>query len=219
MIYSICNFLNFTPMRKTLLGLSLMGMALMLAGCGQRVANQQNAPASNEQPAAQSEQNNNPVISSLKDAMDFGKQMKCTYDTTVNGSTVEMTANVEGKKFRSITDMNGKNVNSLFDGTTMYTWTDGQTTGMQITMACISDLKASLPQGQSSAPAVQSPEDQFKSATNVSCVPAEDADFSVPTTVTFTDECAMLKNSAGMMKNLPQGATPNGTVPNIPNTP
>ena len=76
-------------MKKVLLGLGLSAMALVLAGCGQQTATTQNTPADNGQPVATAptEQKDNSIISSLKDAMGLGKQMKCTYTTTINGST------------------------------------------------------------------------------------------------------------------------------------
>lgn len=209
-------------MRKTLLGLGLASLALMLSGCGQQAATTQNAPASNAQPAAkpdQSAQNSNSAFSSLKDAMGSGQQLKCTYTTTVNGADVPMTAFIQGKNYRSTIVAAGKTTNLLFDGDTMHTWVDGMTTGMQIKMACINDFKAAAPQGQPGVPAIPSPEDRINSATNVSCVPSTDADFTVPATVTFTDQCAMLKKSAEMMKNLPKGTVPGNIPANVPNIP
>ena len=208
-------------MKKVLLGLGLSAMALMLAGCGQQTATTQNTPADNGQPVATAptEQKDNSIISSLKDAMGLGKQMKCTYTTTINGSTLETTSFVECKKFRSTTMIAGKQTNMFFDGDTMYTWVDGQASGMQMAMSCINDLKAASPQGQASAPTVQAPEDQFKNATDVKCVAASDADFTVPTTVTFSDQCALLKKSTEMMKNLPKGTVPTDLPTNMPNIP
>jgi hypothetical protein len=203
-------------MKKTLLGFGLAGMALVLAGCGQQPVAVQNNSSDQGQPAAQTEQKDSSIVGSIKDAMGLNKQMKCTYSVKTGDSALSSAAYVDGQKYKGETIIAGKKMNSLFDGDAMYTWADGSTTGMKIPMACINDLKNSAPQGQSGASGAQSPEDKFKNATDVSCVPATDIDFSVPTAVTFTDQCAMMKKASEMMKNLPKGAVPGG-VPNIPN--
>jgi hypothetical protein len=208
-------------MRKTLLGFGLTIAALVLSGCGQPQTANQPSAAPAEQKAAPSEQKDNSIVSSIKDAMGSGKQMKCTYSTTVNGSSVESIAYVDGNKLKSSETVAGKNTNMLFDGNTTYTWMDGQTKGSKMTISCINDLKASAPKGQQINPGAQSPEDQINNATDVSCVAATGTDFSVPASITFTDNCEALKKSMEAAKdikaNLPANLPAN--MPNIPNVP
>jgi hypothetical protein len=207
-------------MKRFLIGLGLLSV-VVLAGCGKQTATQTNAPAGPEKVTQQVEQKSDSIVASIKDAMGLGKQMKCTYATSTDGSKFESTAFIDGKKFRSTSLVAGKTANVLFDGDAMWTWMEGQKIGTKMTMACINDLKSLAPQSQPSAAAVQSPDDQFKDVTNTNCVPATDADFSVPSTVTFTDQCEMLKKATGMMKNLPTGAVPGGvpSIPGMPNLP
>ena len=196
-------------MKKTLLGVVIVGAAFILSGCGKPAATDQNTV---QNPAQQS----GSVISSIKDAMGLGTKMKCEYSMGTGADAVKSTAYVEGKKFKSVGTFNGMVSNTIFDGETMYNWQEGQTTGFKMTMTCVNNLKASLPQNNPSAPAgVKSPEDQFKDATSTSCSPSsESVDFSAPSNVTFTDQCELMNKSLEMMKNakLPAGVN----MPNVP---
>jgi len=173
------------------------------------------APAQSEQAVA--EQPASPasnIISSIKDAMGLGKQMKCTYTSNKGSASFEATTYVEGTKYKSVLAVGGKNMNSLFDGTNVYMWEDGKTTGTKIAMSCMADLKSSLPKEQQdsvNAP-VKDPADNFNSATDTKCVPSSEADMSVPASVTFTDQCDMMKKSIEMMKNIKLPAN----VPGVP---
>ena len=203
-------------MKKTLLGVVIVGAAFVLSGCGSSTAINQNAV---QNPAQQS----GSVISSIKDAMGLGTKMKCEYSMGTGADVVKSTAYVEGKKFKSVGMVAGKTMNTIFDGETMYNWQEGQTTGFKMTMTCINNLKTSLPQNNPSAPAgVKSPEDQFKDATSTSCNPSsESVDFSAPSNVTFTDQCELMNKSLEMMKNvkIPSGANIPANIPNMPNIP
>jgi hypothetical protein len=205
-------------MKKTLLGVVIVGAAFILSGCGKPAAVDQNA-AQNPSPAQQSASTSGSVISSIKDAMGLGKEMKCEYSAGTDSNAVKSTAYVEGQKYKSTGIFAGITSNIIFDGDVMYIWQEGKTTGMKMTMACINDLKAAMPAGQQTTPGVQSPEDQFKNATNTSCSPSTDSvDFSAPSNVTFTDQCEMIKKLQQMKNNIPSGAVPTN-IPNMPNIP
>ena len=203
-------------MKKTLLGVVIVGAAFILSGCGKPAATDQNTV---QNPAQQS----GSVISSIKDAMGLGTKMKCEYSMGTGADAVKSTAYVEGKKFKSVGTFNGMVSNTIFDGETMYNWQEGQTTGFKMTMTCINNLKSSMPQNNPAAPAgVKSPEDQFKDATSTSCSPSsESVDFSAPSNVTFNDQCEMMNKSLEMMKNIkiPSGANVPANIPNMPNIP
>jgi len=211
-------------MKKTILGVVIVGAAFVLSGCGKPVATTNQNAAENPSPAGQSTSAGGSVISSIKDAMGLGTEVKCEYSMGTGADAVKSTAYVEGKKFKSVGIVAGKTMNTIFDGETMYNWQEGQTTGFKMTMTCINDLKTSLPQdNKQAAPAgVKSPEDQFKDATNTNCSPSGDSvDFSAPSNVTFTDQCDMMKKSLEMMKNVkvPSGANIPANIPNMPNIP
>ena len=202
-------------MKKTLLGVVIVGAAFVLSGCGKPVATDQNA-AQNPSSVEQSTSTSGSVISSIKDAMGLGTKMKCEYSMGTGADAVKSTAYVEGKKYKSTGIFAGITSNIIFDGDVMYIWQEGKTTGMKMTMSCINDLKAAMPAGQQTTPSVQSPEDQFKSATNTSCSPNTDSvDFSAPSNITFTDQCEMIKGLQQMKNKIPAGAVP-ANIPNIP---
>lgn len=206
-------------MKKTLFSVAIIGAGLVLAGCGS-----QNAPANDSAQKQESvKSTDGSAIGSIKDAMGLGTKMKCEYSMKAGeGEPIKSTAYIEGKKFRQEGSFNSVVQNVIFDGETMYSWPEGQTTGFKMTMACINELKATMP-GQQDAPAsnIPSPEDRFKDATNTSCSPTtENVDFSIPSTVTFNDQCEMMKKAIGAMSgaNIPAGV-PAGVPANIPNMP
>ena len=204
-------------MKKLQLAAMVAGVVL-LAGCGNKAAENQPVPSTENKQAevnADTQAPENSVIASIKDAMSSGKTMKCTY--TIKGKDGDMTSisYVDGKKYLSETTVAGKVMHSLFDETAMYTWTEGMKQGMKMDMTCAQDLAKNAPQGDQSAQAPDpSGEKTFDSATDVTCEPASNIDFSIPTDVTFADQCAMLKN---VMKNIPSGANiPKGMPVNLP---
>jgi hypothetical protein len=151
--------------------------------------------------------------------MGLGKEMKCEYSEGTDANAVKSIAYVEGNKYKSTGIFAGATSHVIFDGSNIYMWQEGKTTGMKMTMACINDLKAAMPAGQQTTPGVQSPEDQFKNATNTSCSPSTDSvDFSAPSDVTFTDQCEMLKGLQQMKNKIPSGAAP-ANIPNMPKLP
>lgn len=203
-------------MRKVLLSITVVAMAVVLSGCGAKNA-AQNGGAQNQIGQTKEEPTKTgSVIGSIKDAMGLGAKMKCNYSMKLEGSDpVKSTAYVEGKKYKSTGTFAGITSNTIFDGDTMYIWQEGQKTGMKMTMSCMEELKASLPQDQKSAPGVKSPEDQFKDATETSCSPTtESVDFSAPAGITFQDQCEMMKGLMDMKGKLPAGMPAN--LPNIP---
>ena len=144
--------------------------------------------------------------------------MRCAY--TMKGEKdgeISSTMFIDGKKYSGTTSVAGNVHHMIFDGETMYSWADGQKEGMKMTTACSAELAANAPKSQNeNSPEVtaSNPEEIFDSATNVKCELAAAADFSVPSDVTFTDQCEMLKN---VMRNIPAGANmPKGMPANIP---
>lgn len=105
--------------------------------------------------------------------------------------------------------MNGVKSYALSDGEAIYIWSDANNQGMKMTQACLKDLEKNLPAG-SAAQVPQDPVEDFKMAKDVSCQEIGSADFSVPATVTFADQCALLQQSLQMMKNLPAASQGSG---------
>lgn len=193
---------------KTLKIAALAAGVLLLAGCGNKVAqNSTNTGAEKiETPKTEEKNAVNDVITSMKDAMLAGKTMKCDYTIKdADGKELTTTSYVNGKKYMTTMAIAGNVQHMIFDETAMYTWAEGQKQGTKMTLACTQDLAKNMPAKTDAAAPTPDPtgEKTFDSATNVSCKPDSSADFSVPTDVTFTDQCEMIKNS---LKNIPTGA-------------
>jgi hypothetical protein len=73
---------------------------------------------------------------SLKDLLTLGKNYKCTFEDTQDGTTTSGEIYIAGKKFRSnlVVKQDGKvmEMHSLSDNTWMYTWGDMMETGMKM---------------------------------------------------------------------------------------
>jgi hypothetical protein len=151
------------------------------------------------------------VFESLKNAMGLGKKLACTYTDTAD-TGISSTVFVDGKKMKFTSTINGTVMYGLFDGETQYTWSnDSNKQGFTMSAACLDEIKT-FSQGipPNNAPA---PQDyaSMEALQNVRCVPAESEDFSLPTDITFVDQCAMLRDSMKaldqMKQQLPEGMT------------
>jgi hypothetical protein len=111
---------------------------------------------------------------------------------------------VQGENFRSTTLVNGETTYAVSNNEAMFVWTEGKKEGWKMTKACLAELEQSLPQGSAQSPAPQNPEKSFETAQDVSCRDIGSADFSVPSDVTFADQCAMMQQGMEMMKNMQQ---------------
>lgn len=148
------------------------------------------------------------LVSSIKDAMGLGQTMRCTYAIT-GADAATSTVYVSGQKFKATTKAGSMTSEALFDGETQYVWTSTSPQGMKMSKTCMEDLKKSFPQsGDTSTSVGVSPQDYqetFGMAQNVNCEKVDGVDLSVPTTITFVDQCAMMDQLKGLI--------PSGTYP------
>ncbi len=161
------------------------------------------------------------MVASIKDAMGLGQKMQCTYAMSEGGSTVESTVFVDGDKFKSTTNVGDMTVYALSDGENQYSWTSASKTGMKLTKTCLDKLQQSVQDKTSPAgtPASTEPQDMekaFDAAKNVKCQPATGADFTVPKDITFTDQCALIEQSAKMMEGIKDKLPAGVTIPGLP---
>lgn len=133
-----------------------------------------------------------------------GKALTCTYkfDSSGKDKDAEVKVSMMGKKYRSEFEAGGMKFASVFDGQTLYSWSDVQKQGTKMDMNCMEQLKTQAPQGGDQDKQYEkSPEDFLKNQQNINCEPSSGvADFSVPSDVQFTDSCAMMQKSLEMMK-------------------
>lgn len=191
---------------------------LLLAGCENKPADKAGEVGAENKSGVTTETKaeKGGVISSIKDAMGLGKAMKCAYKFKGGNGNIESIAYVDGKKYKAESTVMGKKQLVIFDETAMYSWAEGEKTGMKMEKTCMEEMNKNLPKGDTAGtPSAKTDEEFFNDATDVSCVPYSGADFSVPTDITFTDQCEFLR---GMMKNIPAGANIPAGV-NIPKLP
>jgi hypothetical protein len=189
-------------MKKIFSLFAVIVATLVFSGCGSQKA-AETSPQKEVPVEVKTESGS--VISSIKDAMGLGKKMKCTYAVGTGDAKFESTAYIEGSKYKSSSIIAGKTAYAYFDGEVMYSWMDGAKTGTKMTLACVNELKNSLPPGKEGdgSQGVKAPEDQFKDAVNTSCVPAVEAvELTLPSEVTFTDQCEVLRKTLDSMKNV-----------------
>jgi hypothetical protein len=141
------------------------------------------------------------MVSSIKDAMGLGTAMSCTYTMDSGGQTLESTVQVEGEKFRSESTIAGVKTYALSDGSTQYMWTSATNQGFKMDKACLEGMKEMREEStDKEMPSMEDAKAALDMAKNVKCSPASSVDFTVPTNITFTDQCAMMKDSMKMME-------------------
>lgn len=206
-------------MKKTKVVLLVAGI-LLLAGCGNKPADKAGEVGKENKSdvTTETKAEKGGVISSIKDAMGLGKAMKCEYKFKSEGGDMTSTAYVNGRKYKAESTVMGKKQIVIFDEEAMYSWAEGEKTGMKMTKACMEEMDKDIPKTQGNDEPLadaKTDEEFFDDAKDVSCVPYSGADFSIPTDVIFTDQCEMLK---GIMKNIPAGVDiPSGIeMPKLP---
>lgn len=200
-------------MKKILASVSVLVAALVFSGCGAQKAAQQ-TEVQKEAPVEVKNETAGGVVNSIKDAVGLNAKMKCT--TTANDGVVS-TVYVQGKMFKSSVEVMKKRQNAIFDGEATYTWAEGEKTGLKMPMACIQELKASLPEQQKNSLDASIPdiEKEINANAKVNCAPAGDVDFSIPSDVVFADQCEVMRKSLNMMKDikLPAGVQVPANMP------
>ena len=207
-------------MKKTSYLLVLAAVVLIFSGCGKKSETNQTGDSS------QGESTGSQVVSSIKDAMGLGKKMECTYETGTGADKVISKVWTEGKKYRGEMTVAGKKENTLFDGSDlMYSWSDGSATGTKISISCMKEISDTFSKQDPTASDATPPEDlgenAFDNAPEANCQPVSAVDFSLPSEITFTDQCAQFKTQMEGLKKM-QESLPNSNIPggvNIPQIP
>jgi hypothetical protein len=148
------------------------------------------------------------AITSLSAAMALGRKTTCTHTTDVNGQKYTTSVTVEGKKYQATTTMGDTTTYVANDGNMQYMWNSKDKQGYKMELSCLEKMKDSLKDMPQAQQMQQDVESDFEKATDVTCKPGGDVNLTIPTDVSFTDQCAMMEQSMQMMKNIPQGMTP-----------
>lgn len=203
---------------KKILVFSVLAIGIIfLSGCANKGT--ENA---NQQQTMQNEEGG--IINSIKDAIGLGKKMQCTYTYKEGDESFTTTAYIEGKKYKGESEVMGKKQLAVFDGETMYSWSEEDKKGTKWTKSCMDELETNTEDSDSST--IEDPTDvseTFEDAMDVKCTPVSSIDFSIPSDIEFSDMCEQMKTMQkrfGNMKNnmpgnMPQGM-PAGSIPQMP---
>ncbi len=164
-------------------------------------------------------ENSSGIIDELAKIKD-GKKMKCVYTIKMGEDEFQSESYVQGEKYKSISVMDAleeKKTYAIFDGENQYSWTDGATEGFKMSVDCMKDATKKMEGTIDMPEAGETAElgDLFENAVDVKCNPVEEIDFTVPSNITFVDQCEMLKNQMKQIEEL-KGTMPAGF--NLPTT-
>jgi len=170
-------------MNKKLL-IVLSAFVLVAAGCNKEAATT-NTNMQTSQPAPAPAPTSMSSTSSLKDLMAKGDQM-CTYSDNGNSGTVYIGSGKTRMDFVATSQGKTSNVHSIMDGTTSYTWIDGQGTGYKM---AINKSGITPNTGSTSTPQQVDPNKQV----NYTCSSwsVDDSKFTLPGGINFMDLSSM----------------------------
>lgn len=199
--------------KKTIVLSSLILAVVLLSGCAKKGTENKNG---DKKETAQKEENGG-MINSIKDAIGMGKKMECTYTYKAGEGNESFTskAYIEGKKYKSESEVMGKKQLMVFDGETMYTWSEADKKGTKWVKSCLDELnkddKTEKTDSNTTIPKEENIDDAsevFDDAMDTKCVPVDSIDFSVPSDIVFSDMCEQLKAmKESLGKNLPKGVS------------
>lgn len=133
---------------------------------------------------------------SLKDIIAANVPQKCTFSAVAENGGYEGVVYSSGGKFRGdFTSTSGTETTTshmIIDGTTNYTWTDGQTTGYKMT---VESEEAVKPEVSATSPAAVADLNQKADYKCAVWVP-DDSLFELPKDITFTDLSALTQPGA-----------------------
>lgn len=139
------------------------------------------------------------------DAVVLGKKLKCTYaQDDGSGWQAETVMFVDGKKYRTEFSGGGMQYVSVFDGETMYTWTEGQKQGFMMNLQCMEEFGEMYSEegADEEQTYYESSEEAIESIPDISCSEVDSVDVSVPSDVTFVDQCEMIKEQTEQLQDL-----------------
>lgn len=189
---------------KSFMMVGLVVGVVVLGGCGEKVnqlKDMKDDVTSKVESGKKMIDDGKGLVGGLKDAMKNGVSMKC-----VSGED-EWVTYTNGKNIRSEGLEDGKTRVVLVTGGVTYTWDKATKMGVKMDKDCLSDLQGETNIEQ---PGMTEQEDGWdfsvekleaeEASGSMKCTPATDADFSVPSDVTFKDQCKIFKAQMGEYK-------------------
>lgn len=183
------------------------GAYLLFANNQTTTPTQQSSP----QTAEQTKNDENSITGNIFSLLQSGQNVACTFSSTADDTSSSGTVYVSGKNmrgdFQSTINSQTSNTHMIRDGEWMYTWTDGQTTGLKLKIT-----EEDERQGKEMAEKMESDKKNqgfdISQQVDYSCKPwgVDQSKFTVPSNVTFTDLSAQMEDAKNMMQNSSQSA-------------
>lgn len=153
------------------------------------------------------------MITSIREAMNFGHQMRCQFTTGEGDQMTRSMVYVAGEQFWTTAAVGEIKTNALFDGENQYVWMEGNKEGMKFSKACLESFN-----GKPTDASIKDYRNDFDLAKNVQCEPVETTpiSMSLPKDVIFTDQCAMMQESLKMMEQMKDKLPAGMEMPAIP---
>lgn len=194
-------------------------LTMLLSGCSSGSKEDANSLSVEEQKQEQTQEQTQQESGPTQWIADLagGKKMQCSYAMKgENDQTSEIRMYVEKDRYKTEMRISSGVIISLFDGGTIYSWTEGAKQGTKMEVQCMKDLGEQV--GDSKETTVpdtyDSPEQAIGNIPDISCSGLEsDVDFSVPSNIEFLDQCATLKKTMEQMKGL---QTMPANIPDMP---
>lgn len=190
-------------MKKILIGCIAIFAIFVFAGCSKIATKTDETKTTSQQDEKVAA--NGGIINSLKDAMGLGQKMDCTYKTKLDDEVYESRAIVQGEKYKTIENYDGKKMISIFDGKVAYTWTEGENKGSKFEINCMEELFKDDTDTDSSSgdkeefKDIIKDEEDFEDTTDTKCVPTNES-LEIPKDIIFEDACVELKEQLESLK-------------------
>lgn len=179
-------------MKKIIIVLVVLFSVVSFSGCFKKKTTESKGENVSEQT----------MFTNLKEAFESKDSMKCTYSFSDENTSFESVMYMKDNKFKTTMDVGGQKVNSLFDGSAYYSWTDGQAQGFKMDTKCLDELSTDEVETENFDPQESffSAKD-MDSAMSVKCEKAS-VDMSIPNNIDFQDMCELLKNLSNAFENM-----------------
>ncbi|NTW46329.1 MAG: hypothetical protein HGB18_04755 [Candidatus Moranbacteria bacterium] len=205
-------------MDRRLVGIgAIVAGAVALAGCSSPGSGSQDQDHSQAQDQVRDQDKSG--VAEWVAGLASGKRMRCEYSFGDGDKATKTVMYMERDRYRTEVGTPAGDMISLFDGKAMYSWTKGGKQGMKMDIECMKRLGEEVPKGEErqepTSGGYESPQEALENIPNIACsVTADSIDFSVPSDVTFADQCEMMKGMLDKAKTLQgQAGALQGQIP------
>lgn len=184
-------------MKRLSLGLSVLLVGVVLSGC----VRQQSQEEQQTWEQAQVQEQAQSGVADWVSGLAAGRRMQCQYRMTgEDGKTTTVRMYADKSRYRTEAEMGGGTYVTVFDGETSYSWMIGKKEGTKMDMECMKEFQSSASEQPGKPDSYESSEDMIQSMPDITCEEVSGADFSVPSDVTFADQCEMMRSQLKMME-------------------